>query len=230
MKLTLLCSLSTLALLTGLAGCSGDDTDDAAGGASGSGGTGTGGTGTGGTGTAGTSTGGSASGNGGTGGASGSGGSASGNGGAGGAAAGGGASDSPSDVTQAGIEAFLAANEYRNAGWVADEPSPRDSISPPHGRVRVWFNGTLRAGATASPRPSGSMIVKELYDAGTNVIGRAVMLRSSATTNQWIYYCLANEDTRCSSGSMANTPSYSIGTGACSCHGAGTVITPIPMP
>jgi hypothetical protein len=243
MKLTLLSSLSTLALLSGLGGCSGDDTEDASGGASGSGGTGTGGTGTagtgtggtgtagtgtGGTGTAGTGTGGSASGSGGTGGAAGS---ASGNGGAGGGAAGGG-SDSPSDTSQAGIEAFLAAREYRSGAWVSDVPAPRDKdeTSSPHNRVQVWFNGTLRAGKEETPRPPGSMIVKELYDSADTLAGHAVMVRSTATTNQWIYYCVANEDGRCASGSMANTPSYSLGTGVCSCHGAGTVITPIPLP
>jgi hypothetical protein len=98
--------------------------------------------------------------------------------------------------------------------------------------VQVWFNGTLRtaAGAMQTPRPPGSMIVKELYDAGTNLVGHAVMVRSMATTNQWIYYCVASEDGRCTMSSMANTPSYSLGTGVCSCHGAGTVITPIPPP
>jgi len=239
MKLSLLSTLSTMALLSGIAGCSsGDDDVDAMGGASGSGGTGQAGKGgTGGAGTAGTGTGGSASGSGGTAGSTagsgGSAGSASGGGGAGGGAAGG-ASDAPSDVTQAGIEAFLAAKDYRDAAWASDQPAPHDQVeqSSPHGRVQVWFNGTLRTAVAASqtPRPSGSMIVKELYDAGTNVVGHAVMVRSMATTNQWIYYCVANEDSRCASGSMANTPSYSLGTGVCSCHGAGTVITPVPPP
>jgi hypothetical protein len=249
MKLTLLSALSILAVSV-IGGCSGDD-DAAPDNSAGSGGTGqagkggTGGTGTGGTGTAGSGTGGSASGSGGTGTAgTGTGGSAAGKGGTGGAAAGtggaasgsggaaGGGSDSPSDTSQTGIEAFLTAKDYRDAGWVSDVPAPRapaDDFTP-HGRVQVWFNGTLRRGATQTPRPSGSMIVKELYDAGTNVIGHAVMVRSTATTNQWIFYCVASEDGRCTSSSMANTPSYSLGTGSCSCHGSGTVITPIPPP
>jgi hypothetical protein len=247
MKLTLLSALSTLAISSLLVACSGDDddtTDNAGGrggtGQAGTGGTGTagsgtggaaagkGGTGTGGTGTAGSGTGGAAAGKGGTGGAAaGTGGAASGSGGAAG-----GGSDSPSDTTQAGIEAFLTAKDYRDAGWVSDVPAPRapaDELTP-HGRVQVWFNGTLRSGRTMTPRPPGSMIVKELYDAGTNVVGHAVMVRTTATTNQWIYYCVANEDGRCSSSSMANTPSYSLGTGSCNCHGSGTVITPIPPP
>ena len=236
MKLTLLSALSTLVVLSGLAGCSGDD-DDGTVDSGGSGGTGTGGTGTGGTGTGGTGTGGSSSGSGGTGtggSSAGTAGSASGSGGAGGGAAGG-TTDAPSDVSQAGIEAFLATNDYRDAGWVSDQPAPHAAVeqSSPHGRIQVWFNGTFRTAFAAeqTPRPSGSMIVKELYDAGTNVIGHAVMVRSMATTNQWIYYCVASEDGRCAAGSMANTPSYSLGTGVCSCHGSGNVVTrPVPPP
>jgi hypothetical protein len=255
MKLTLLPALSILAISALLGGCSGDD-DEAPDNSAGSGGTGQAGKGgTGGTGTAGTGTGGAAAGKGGTGGSAsgsggtgtagtGTGGAAAGKGGTGGAAAGtggaasgsggaaGGGSDSPSDTTQAGIEAFLSSTDYRDAGWVSDTAAPHPAVeaTSPHGRVQLWFNGTLRRGASQTPRPSGSMIVKELYDAGTNVIGHAVMVRSTATTNQWIYYCVASENGRCTMSSMANTPSYSLGTGVCSCHGAGTVITPIPPP
>jgi hypothetical protein len=252
MKLTLLPALSILAISALLGGCSGDD-DEAPDNSAGSGGTGQAGKGgTGGTGTAGTGTGGAAAGKGGTGGSAsgsggtgtagtGTGGAAAGKGGTGGAAAGtggaasgsggaaGGGSDSPSDTTQAGIEAFLTAKDYRDAGWVSDVPAPRapaDSLTP-HGRVQVWFNGTLRSGATMTPRPPGSMVVKELYDAGTNVIGHAVLLR---TTSQWIYYCVATENARCNSSSVANTPSYAVSSSSCNCHGAGSIITPIPPP
>ena len=219
MKLTPVSALSTLVLLSGLVGCSSGDDDDGTGGTSGTGGTAQ--AGTGGTGTAG------------SGGSSGAtAGTSSGGGGAGGGTAGGTATDSPSDATQAGLEAFLAAKSYRNAAWASDEAAPHAPVeaTSPHGRVQVWFNGTLRTAAAAAqtPRPPGSMVVKELYDSGTNVVGHAVLLRSPA--NNWIYYCSSSEPSRCFPGAPADQPTFATTVGSCSCHGAGTIITPIPAP
>jgi hypothetical protein len=168
-----------------------------------------------------------------------SGGSAGAAAGAGGSAAGAGgssagaATDSPSDTTQAGIEAFLAAGSYKTSDWAAETAEPRASTDAAHARVRVWFNKTLRQsqadGDPVTMRDSGSMVVKDLYDTGTNVIGQGVLLRSGTS---WIYYCTASEAGRCYGGQAAGQKIYTMSatTGGCSCHGAGSIITPIPPP
>jgi hypothetical protein len=149
-------------------------------------------------------------------------------------AGGGGASDSPSDTSQAGIEAFLTAMSHNGADWRAGSAMPVEGESL-HGRDRIWYNRTLRQskaagkGVTGMPHDPGSMVVKDIYTAET-VIGRAVMLRNN--NNQWIYYCMASEAGRCNSTSMPNQASYAMAPTACSCHGAGTIVTGdmIPAP
>jgi hypothetical protein len=212
------------------------------GGSAGTGGSGAGTGGTAGTGTAGT--GGSAGGGGtagtgmaGTGGAmggAGTGGGAGTAGGPSGGSGGGGSTDSPSDTSQAGIEAFLTAMSHHGSDWRAGSEMPVDGTSI-HGRDRIWYNRTLRQsaadgkGGSGMPHVAGSMVVKDIYTADA-VIGRAVMLRNS--TNQWIYYCMASEAGRCNSTSMPNQASYATAPTACSCHGAGTIVTGdmIPAP
>lgn len=219
-----------------LAACSGGGDDDTGG--AGSGGTGTAGTGGSSAGSGGSTTGGSAGASAGSGGTTaGSGGSTAGSGGStagsGTAGSGGPASDAPSDTTQMGLDAFLDAGSYKTSDWVAESELPRDSEdSSPHGVVRVWFNRTLRQSQAAgdNPKVPGSMVVKELYSMADTVVGHAVMLRLSS--NQWLYYCMASEAGRCTSGSAADAVHYGTATASagCSCHGAGTIITPIPMP
>jgi hypothetical protein len=150
-----------------------------------------------------------------------------------GSGAGGGATDSPSDTSQAGLEAFFMAMSHRGADWRANAEMPVGDAEP-HTLNRIWYNRTLRQssadgkGATGMPHSTGAMVVKEIYT-GTGVIGHAAMLR---TATAWIYYCKASEAGRCSSSSMPNQASYAMSAGSCACHGAGTIVTGdmIPAP
>ncbi len=142
---------------------------------------GTGGTSTGGTGasnTGGTDTGGSA-----TGGETGTGGSTS---------------SIPSDTSEAGIDAFLAAETYKDAPWTAEpEVRPDPGGTSPHGSVRVFLNDTALAGIMAGKNDFnvgtdvGSMAVKELYDDQGTLVGKAAMLRTTtgAGLADWLYHC-----------------------------------------
>jgi hypothetical protein len=146
---------------------------------------------------------------------------------------GGGASDSPTDTSQAGLEAFLTAMSHRGADWRANSETPVGEALP-HTLNRIWYNRTLRQsaadgkGGSGMPHSTGAMVVKEIYT-DANVIGYAVMLR---TATAWIYYCEADEAGRCSSTSMPNQASYAMSAGSCACHGAGTIVTgdTIPAP
>ncbi len=218
-----------LSLPLGTACSSGDDDTNATGGGAGTGGA------TGGSSGAGSGTGGTAGvgGSSGTSGTSGSGGTA----GAGGAAgtagtagsAGSGATESPSDTSQAGLEAFLDAMMYTGADWV----SGTDAINPDsgslHGADRIYYNKTMRQdhAASTTPATAGSMAVKEIYT-GTTMIGRAAMLRTSA--NQWIYYCKAGEAGRCASTSMPDMAIYGTSASSCACHGSGTINSAAMIP
>jgi hypothetical protein len=234
MKLSRFALLTPLCLLGFTNACSSGDDDGSGGGAGTSAGTAGSNAGTGGSsaGTSSAGTGGSSAGTGGssagTGGSSaGTGGSAGGAGGAGGSSAGTGSSDWPSDTTQAGIDAFIAAMSYKGADWV-DNGEPQQT--PEHGLVKSWFNKTLRQSTAdaQTPRATGSMVVKELYE-GTTVVGHAVLLR---TATGYIYYCDSSAAGLCYTGHTAGMTVY--GTSAtstnCACHGNGTVITPVPPP
>jgi hypothetical protein len=201
------------------------------GGAMATGGTATGGTATGGTATGGTATGGTATGGTATGGASGSG-TTGGSGGSGGSG-GGGFNDHPTDSSQAGIEAFLAANSYTmtGMGW-RPETMATDGTGVPHKAVKRYFNETLIASRnammTGNMSRTGSMTVKDLLN-GTTVVGKAAMLR---TDTAWVYYCMSSEEGRCKSGSEANVVYYgSASVAGCACHSSGLVLsgTAIPM-
>ena len=109
----------------------------------------------------------------------------------GGATGSGGASDPsqlPTDTSQAGIEAFIAAGTYKN--WVHD-PMPRDTGSlAAHGHLlQVYFNALAVAAGDQGEPVAGRMIVKELYDEATGQLaGTAVNIRTEGPKN-WIYYC-----------------------------------------
>jgi len=231
-------SLSFLFVLPSAAiGCGGEEgTDDGSGGSAGTaaGSAGVSGSGAGTAGASGTAgsagsagTAGSAgsAGTAGAGGSAGSAGSAGASGSAGSAGSGSGTMF-PSDMTTAGIEAFLAAQTYRGAGWQAETEAPRDGTSL-HARVRVFFNDTLTASLEADngplgngmPHTTGSMVVKELYT-GDTMIGQAAMLRGS----NYVFYCKASEAGRCSTGSAADTVVTN-----CACHTNGVVITAWPQ-
>jgi hypothetical protein len=196
---------------------------------------GTGGVATGGTsGTGGVATGGTSGTGGATGGAAGS---AAGSSGAAGSsagssgAAGGGATDSPSDTSQAGLEAFFTAMSHRGADWRVNSETPVGAAAP-HRLNQIWYNKTLRQsvadgkGGTGMPHTSGAMVVKELYT-GADMVGYGAMLR---TATAWIYYCKSSEAGRCNTTSMPNQASYAMAPTSCSCHGAGTIITEETIP
>lgn len=107
----------------------------------------------------------------------------------------------PSDLTAAGITAFLSSEGYKSAPWTG-ETVTRDvtDTSSPHTRVRVYYNPTLNdadaagdGGLDGEPAfPAGSAAVKELYDATDTLVGRAAMFRTETDQNigkGWVYYC-----------------------------------------
>jgi hypothetical protein len=144
--------------------------------------------------------------------------------------------DVPADTTQAGIEAFLAALDYRTATWASvmsgpTEPAP--SIGSPHGLVQIWYNKALRqskadghTGMQGDAHATGSMVVKELYT-GSDVIGHALLLRQDSG---WLYYCAANEPNRCSVSIAADKVTYTTSALSCACHSSGTIISTADIP
>jgi hypothetical protein len=157
-------------------------------------------------------------------------------GGTGGAGSGGAsATDYPTDSSQAGIEAFLAAGSYTTSTWTSETSAPREatSITSPHGRVRVWLNAVLEASHAAgegsvggTPLDQNSMSVKELYDDADAIVGHAVILRTGTTSaeSDTTYYCVGPA-ARCAE----TSPVYGAGAVDCAgCHG-GLVFTGIPQ-
>jgi len=143
----------------------------------------------------------------------------------------------PSDTSQAGIEAFLAAGTYKSAPWVFDAtPRPSGGSTSPHGNVRVYLNPTAVASIEGGNNDFGdepgntvdSMAVKELYDTAGTQLGTAVMLRTAASgaSADWIYYC-SSTTSNCT-GSTESGPTYGPGASDCSiCHG-GLFYAPVP--
>nr|MDQ2647626.1 hypothetical protein [Myxococcota bacterium] len=116
--------------------------------------------------------------------------------GAGGSAAAGMPGDGPTDLSKAGIAAFLESKGYE--GWKFDVDAPRDPDRlGTHGRVRVAINSTLEASIAAgadgekSPFAAGSMAVKELYGEGDALSGLAFIAKVAPenVTTSWVYYC-----------------------------------------
>jgi hypothetical protein len=166
------------------------------------------------------------------------GGSAGTTGGSAGAATGGSAGtgmvDYPTDSSQAGIEAFLAAASYLTPGmgW-RPELTPSNGTSMPHLGVKRYFNETIIASKAAGNAPpggpqhtTGSMAIKDILN-GTTVIGKAAMLR---TMTNWVFYCTSTEEGRCYAASPANTPYYAPMTGSCGCHGSGNIVSAAEIP
>jgi hypothetical protein len=214
-RLSYLTIASTLALAAASSACSSEDPGgttpvNTAGTATG--GTATGGTATGGTATGGTATGGTATGGTATGGTTGTG----------------------VDSTQSGLQTFVASGAYKETPWIADVAAPRDGTSTsPHGRVRVWFNDTLKASQVAGngmamvAHTTGSVAVKEHYDAADALTGHSVMVKEEGAATAWTYYC---EDATTPANCGGESPTY--GTAAdgvsCSfCHG-GLIFTIAP--
>lgn len=153
-------------------------------------------------------------------------------GGASGAGAGGGAAagtpgDGPTDLSKAGVAAFLESKGYE--GWKFDADAPRDAVGlPTHGRVRVAINSTLEASIAAgadgdkSPFAAGSMAVKELYGEGDALSGLAFIAKVAPenVTTSWVYYC-DGPVAQCGL-SSESVPYFAAGAtlGACAfCHG-----------
>jgi len=138
------------------------------------------------------------------------------------------------DESQEAVAAFLEAESYRGDGWQSETAAPRDKANDvsPHDRVRVWHNATLRASQAAGNgidleapmHDTGSMAVKEFYDATDTLIGRAAMLKLEGDMRQWVYFCGGPHE-RC----MDSAPVYGVGFGvSCSfCH-AGLIYTQAP--
>ncbi|MDX2053545.1 MAG: hypothetical protein SFV15_14190 [Polyangiaceae bacterium] len=100
------------------------------------------------------------------------------------------------------IKAFLAAGTHKAAPWKSEGAAPRDALpnsASPHGKVRVYFNDTLQASSAAGngalvmnkvekPHTTGSMVVKEMYDAQGAMIGVAANLKVDGDAAAWAYY------------------------------------------
>lgn len=134
----------------------------------------------------------------------------------------------PADSTQASIVAYLQAETYKQAPWIAETATPRESnsVTSPHGRVRVWMNDTLVASQGAgngafggTAHTAGSMAVKEFYDAADAYLGRAVMLKVPGAAMNWVFYCDSTDPERC--GIDETLPFYgdSMAFGCNGCHG-----------
>jgi len=144
----------------------------------------------------------------------------------------------PSDFSQAGIEAFLAAGTYKSAPWVMDAaPRDKDGLTSPHGRVRVFYNPaavTSRNGGFNDPGDDpgnavNSMSIKELYDTADTYLGAAVMLRVAETGNStdWVYYC-ASTAGGCTNGTDNGPFYFHSAMNTCdTCHG-GLFYGPLP--
>lgn len=143
----------------------------------------------------------------------------------------------PSDTSEAGIEAFLAAGSYKSAPWIGDGAvrTPTSSTNV-HGDVRVYYNPTAVTSRENGQNEVGhdtgnslnSMAVKELYDTTGTQIGTAVMLRVADTgaDADWLYYCSSTAG-GCASASDGG-PYYGTALNECRfCHG-GMFIGPLP--
>lgn len=141
----------------------------------------------------------------------------------------------PTDISQAGIEAFLAAGSYKSAPWVFDS-AIREVGPGGHGRVRVYYNPTtvesIAAGnndINADPgNPVDSMAVKELYDSSDTQIGTAVMLRTglAGTQSDWLYYCASTDQAACEDTTPG--PIYNNGGQCRFCHGGTFIAEMVP--
>ncbi len=124
----------------------------------------------------------------------------------------------PAEITLAGVEAFLAAGTYQNAPWVGDAAArPPGASGNAHGEsMRVFFNTAAAATKTRNdsslPAETGSMIVKELYEAGA-VVGHAVSIkaREGMGWSTWTYYCNAPEGSTLCSGEVETYPIFDEG-------------------
>lgn len=112
----------------------------------------------------------------------------------------------PSDSTEAAITAYLQAETYKQAPWIAETAAPREatSVTSPHGRVKVWMNDTLVASQGAgngalggAAHTAGSMAVKEFYDEADMYLGRGVMLKVPGAAMNWVFYCESTAPESC---------------------------------
>lgn len=135
-----------------------------------------------------------------------------------------GAAEESPPTNSAELLPWLEAGEYLT--WAA-ESEPHVSAGP-HGTVRTFINGALLASFEAglAAHPQGAASVKELYTAGGQPDGWAVMVKvqpDSAGGAGWYWYELLGGDV------------YADGTGVglCTgCHGGGgvdLVLTPFPL-
>lgn len=119
---------------------------------------------------------------------------------------------------------WLEAGEY--LGWAAE--SAVHQSTGPHGMVRTFFNQTLvdsyEDGLAAHPQ--GSATVKELYTAGGQPNGWAVMVKvqpDSAGGDGWYWYELLGETV------FADGTGVGLCTGCHSGGGVDYVLTPWPL-
>lgn len=119
----------------------------------------------------------------------------------------------PENTTPVALKAFVKSGAYQQ--WRA-EPSKHPSTGPHGGDVRTFLNDVLYASLKAgnAVHPPGSVVVKELFGAGSSVTGHAVDVKDS--NGIWVFYEGFNS-------SDYENPYYFTGTNnlCANCHAAG---------
>lgn len=93
------------------------------------------------------------------------------------------------DTSREGLIAFAESGDYTS--WFA-EPEKHPSAGPHGGQVRTYFNdlaeASLRAGSDVHPR--GSILVKELYGGGDDVLGYAINVKveDGEGKDTWLFW------------------------------------------
>jgi len=110
------------------------------------------------------------------------------------------ATGSAPEATVDAIKAYIMAGTYKNPPWKSETAAPREKQpGSPHEKVQVWFNDTLQASAKAGngkavglvvdpPHTTGSMVVKETYDATGAMVAVAANLKVAGAATAWAYY------------------------------------------
>ena len=110
------------------------------------------------------------------------------------------ATGSALEATVDSIKAYIMAGTYKNPPWKSETAAPREKQpGSPHEKVQVWFNDTLQASAKAGngkavglvvdpPHTTGSMVVKETYDANGAMVAVAANLKVAGAATAWAYY------------------------------------------
>ncbi len=140
----------------------------------------------------------------------------------------------PSDNSLESIEAFLAAESYKEAPWIGDAAVRESDAAWAHGNaLRVYFNPLgVESSTNETDLTMGAMAVKEFYDEEGNLVGKAVNFHTGEGISRMdaTFYCQAPEGSNfCTGSAFTGHPIYGVGTNECAlCHGSRTFLSPLP--